>query len=62
MEAFLFFGNIFRKFLSKNFRETLLGLKNLSLENQKVRLNSILEDWKGDIDQIDDITVMGIKI
>lgn len=51
-----------RKYLSKNFKETIFGLRILPMDSQKERLSSILEEWKGDLEQIDDITVMGIKI
>jgi serine phosphatase RsbU (regulator of sigma subunit) len=50
-----------RKFLSKNFRETLLELRSLTLENQKAKLDLVLNDWMGKTEQCDDITVMGIK-
>ncbi|MBI4647753.1 MAG: SpoIIE family protein phosphatase [Bacteroidia bacterium] len=51
-----------RKFMSKNLRDTLLGLKGLTMESQKAKLDLILNDWKGEIEQVDDITIMGIKI
>jgi len=51
-----------RKFMSKNLRDTLISLKGLSMEDQKTKLTQILQDWMGEIEQYDDITIMGIKI
>jgi len=51
-----------KKFLTKNFKNLLLEINNLSMEDQKEVLNTKIEEWKGDHDQVDDILVMGIKI
>lgn len=51
-----------KKFLTKNFKNLLLEINHLSMEEQKETLNAKIEEWKGDYDQIDDILVMGIKI
>lgn len=51
-----------KKFLTKNFKNLLLEINHLSMEEQKEALNAKIEEWKGDHDQIDDILVMGIKI
>jgi hypothetical protein len=32
------------------------------MEMQKLLLNKFFENWKGDLDQIDDICVLGVKI
>lgn len=57
-----FGGQQKRKFMSKNFRETLLGMRTLTMENQRAKLELILDDWRGSIEQYDDITVMGVKM
>ena len=51
-----------RKFMSKNFRDNILEISSLSMADQRERLELILDDWKGEIEQYDDITVMGVKI
>ncbi|HBX49799.1 MAG TPA: hypothetical protein DEH02_01890 [Bacteroidales bacterium] len=51
-----------RKFMSKNFRETILSMRNLSMAEQRAKLKQVLEDWRGDIEQYDDITVMGVRV
>ncbi|MBN2524717.1 MAG: SpoIIE family protein phosphatase [Bacteroidales bacterium] len=51
-----------KKFKSSNFRELLLEINNLSMSEQKVKLNETIEDWKGINEQVDDILVIGIRI
>ncbi len=51
-----------RKFLSKNFRNYLLKICNEPLKIQKDLLNNNLENWMSYREQIDDITVVGVKI
>ncbi|MBI5219418.1 MAG: SpoIIE family protein phosphatase [Bacteroidia bacterium] len=57
-----FGGENHRKFLPKRFKESLLQIAHLHMHEQKETLDKIIENWKGENDQIDDITVMGIKI
>lgn len=51
-----------RKFMIKRFREMLLRIHHEPMSEQKEIIFQILEDWKGDIAQIDDILVIGIQI
>jgi serine phosphatase RsbU (regulator of sigma subunit) len=51
-----------RKFKSKAFKKLLLENADNPMQEQKEILNHTIENWKGDIEQIDDVTVMGIKI
>ncbi len=55
-----------RKFLSKNLKKLLLSNADKPLSNQKEILDTTIEDWKNSCDlhheQIDDITVMGVRI
>jgi serine phosphatase RsbU (regulator of sigma subunit) len=56
-------GGEFRKtFRSLHFRKMLLGIHAKPLQEQKEWLKKALEDWKGEIDQVDDILVVGIRI
>ncbi|MBI4647207.1 MAG: tetratricopeptide repeat protein [Bacteroidia bacterium] len=50
-----------KKFLSKQFRELIMSIYEKPMNEQKEILDKTIEDWKGDNDQIDDITVMGIR-
>ena len=49
-----------KKFMYKRFRDHLLGLKGKKMDDQKNDLDKALEDWKGSLEQIDDILVIGI--
>ena len=50
------------KFMSKRFKELLMEIHHLPLEEQKTILNDHFEAWKGDTSQIDDVLVMGVKL
>ena len=57
-----FGGKKGRKFLSANFKKLLLSIAHYPLEEQKEKLHKEIQKWKGDIKQIDDIMVLGIKV
>ncbi|MBI5220008.1 MAG: SpoIIE family protein phosphatase [Bacteroidia bacterium] len=57
-----FGGEKRKKFLSKRFKESLLQIAHLHMPEQREKLNNIFENWKGKTEQIDDVTVLGIKI
>lgn len=51
-----------KKFMSKNFRELLQTICQGSMHQQKETLDDTIEDWKGDVEQTDDILVIGIRV
>ncbi len=51
-----------RKLLSVNFKNLILSIANSPLENQLEKLDLKFNTWKGSLDQIDDVTVIGIKL
>ncbi len=51
-----------RKFMYKQFKEILIQNSCKPMADQKEILESIFENWKGDYEQIDDITVLGMRI
>ena len=51
-----------KKFLYKRFEEMLQTNAALPMEEQKNVLNKAFEDWKGDMEQIDDVCVIGIRL
>jgi len=57
-----FGGDDGRKFLSSQFKKLLLAVQDNSMVEQKAILENTLITWKGVFNQIDDITVMGIRI
>ena len=50
------------RFTSSRFKQLLLNNYNLDMQQQKISLSKTMEEWKGDLKQIDDILVMGIRI
>jgi len=51
-----------KKFMYKRFRDHLLTLKGKAMNEQKDFLDNSLEDWKGPLEQIDDILVIGVHV
>lgn len=51
-----------KKFYYKPFKELLLSIHHLSMEEQQEILDTTITDWRGERDQTDDILVIGIKI
>jgi serine phosphatase RsbU (regulator of sigma subunit) len=57
-----FGGDKGKKFKAVNFKKLLLSIRNKPLENQKKLLEDAFEAWKGSLEQLDDICVIGVKI
>jgi len=51
-----------KKFKYKQFSELLLSLKDKPLNDQPGILNNKFEDWKGNLEQVDDVLVIGVKV
>lgn len=51
-----------KKYKVNRFKELLLSLQNESMETQKDMLENAFESWRGDIEQIDDVCVIGVRI
>ncbi|MFN9799643.1 MAG: SpoIIE family protein phosphatase, partial [Bacteroidota bacterium] len=51
-----------KKFMRKQFRNTLLSIYHLPMAEQKWRLAETLDRWKGSQEQVDDILVIGVKV
>jgi CheY-like chemotaxis protein len=49
------------KFMSKQFRELLLKIHALPMNEQHKLLENTLDEWRGDNHQLDDILVIGIR-
>ncbi len=57
-----FGGEKGKKFKYKQLEELLLNHNNLSLSEQSNLLNKKFESWKGHLEQVDDVCVIGVKI
>lgn len=51
-----------KKFKNKQFQELIISISKLPLEEQKEQLDISIENWRGKLDQVDDILVVGIRI
>jgi serine phosphatase RsbU (regulator of sigma subunit) len=57
-----FGGEKGKKFMSKNLKELLTSNSHLSMNEQKELLNQTFNKWVGNLEQVDDVTLIGIKI
>jgi serine phosphatase RsbU (regulator of sigma subunit) len=57
-----FGGREGKKFKYNQLKNVLLGLQAESMNRQAQKLEEILEKWQGDLEQIDDVLVIGIKV
>jgi len=57
-----FGGEKGKKFLYKQFRDNLLAIHKLTMNQQHDMLKKDIENWQGSYEQVDDILVIGIRI
>ncbi|MGZ4155753.1 MAG: tetratricopeptide repeat protein [Bacteroidia bacterium] len=51
-----------KKFKYSKLKELLISIQHLSMEEQSKIVSDKIDKWKGDIEQVDDILIIGIKI
>jgi len=51
-----------KKLKAKPFRELLSTFQDESMESQKRLLNDQFENWRGDLEQIDDVCIIGVRV
>lgn len=56
-----FGGGRDKKFTTKRFRDMILSIQNNTMQEQEQILNDIIENWKGNNEQIDDILIIGLR-
>jgi serine phosphatase RsbU (regulator of sigma subunit) len=57
-----FGGDNGKKFMSKRLKELLQSISHLNLSEQKQTLEETFGKWIGNLEQVDDVTVIGIKV
>jgi serine phosphatase RsbU (regulator of sigma subunit) len=57
-----FGGQKGKKFMYKQLKELLVSNAQESMEKQKQILNDSLIKWQGDLEQVDDITIIGVRV
>lgn len=56
------FGTNGKKLMKKKFKEELLKIHAKPMSEQKEHLNQFFKNWKGDLDQVDDVCIVGVRI
>lgn len=51
-----------KKFKAKALKELLLGIQDKSMNIQKGIIDETFEAWKGDMEQIDDVCMIGVRV
>jgi serine phosphatase RsbU (regulator of sigma subunit) len=51
-----------KKLMKKNLKELLLSIHSKPMLEQKEYLDQFFENWKGDVEQVDDVCIIGVKI
>ena len=57
-----FGGDKGKKFKYEPFREMLLANQTKSMDDQKMFLDKTFEVWKGELEQVDDVCVIGVRV
>ena len=51
-----------KKFKSSNFKKLLVSIQSMDMHSQKKELDRFIEEWKGELEQLDDICVIGVEL
>ena len=57
-----FGGEKGKKFKPANLRKLLLSIQNESMERQRVIIDTVFKEWTGNLEQVDDVCLIGVKI
>ena len=57
-----FGGKKGKKLKTANFKKLLISIQSESMEKQKQLIDEAFENWKGSLEQLDDVCVIGVRI
>ncbi len=57
-----FGGEKGKKMKTTNFKKLLISIKDDNMDKQQELIDKTFEDWKGDLEQLDDVCVIGVRI
>jgi serine phosphatase RsbU (regulator of sigma subunit) len=57
-----FGGEKGKKFKAAAMKKLFLSVSHLSMDEQRIRIDEAFESWKGDLEQVDDVCVIGLRI
>lgn len=56
-----FGGDKAKKFKSRPFKTMLAELFNMNMEQQYMEVQRVFDEWKGELEQVDDVCVIGVR-
>jgi serine phosphatase RsbU (regulator of sigma subunit) len=57
-----FGGSKGKKFMSKQLKHQITSIYHLPMDQQKTYLDDMFKNWHGNLEQVDDVTVIGVKL
>lgn len=51
-----------KKFMYKQLKDLFISVSNLDMSAQKDVIKNALNDWKGELEQVDDVCIIGVRI
>jgi len=51
-----------KKFMIKKMREYILSISHLSMKEQHQKTQEVFSNWKGELEQVDDVCVIGVRV
>ena len=51
-----------KKFMVKKMKEYVISISHFSMQEQNEKIMKTFTDWKGEIEQVDDVCIIGVKI
>jgi serine phosphatase RsbU (regulator of sigma subunit) len=57
-----FGGQKGKKFMIKKMREYVLSISHLTMNEQHQKISDTFSNWKGELEQIDDVCVIGVRV
>jgi serine phosphatase RsbU (regulator of sigma subunit) len=51
-----------KKLMTRKFKDIIMSIQNKTMEEQKEYLGSFIDEWKGNMEQTDDILVVGVRV
>ncbi len=51
-----------KKFKAKRLQELFLKIHELPTDQQKITLENVFNEWKGKLEQVDDVCIIGFRI
>ena len=57
-----FGGQKDKKYKAANFKRFLLSIKDKDMDTQHQLIGKEFDQWKGSLEQIDDVCVMGVRV